>query len=106
MSVTLTQDQVSAILQGVQAIASALQSPVKASQEAVEAPQSAPEPEVVQSPYLGYEERVSPSGAFAMRTYVNTGAAPNWDNQDSSLTVNLAGLPAHAVSTFGNLYVQ
>jgi hypothetical protein len=41
-----------------------------------------------------------------MRTYVNTGAAPNWDNQDSSLTVNLAGLPAHAVSTFGNLYVQ
>jgi hypothetical protein len=99
MSVTLTQDQVSAILQGVQAIASALQSPG-------EAPQSAPEPEVVQSPYLGYEERVSPSGAFAMRTYVNTGAAPNWDNQDSSLTVNLAGLPAHAVSTFGNLYVQ
>lgn len=99
MSVTLTQDQVSAILQGVQAIASALQSPV-------EAPQSAPEPEVVQSPYLGYEERVSPSGAFAMRTYVNTGAAPNWDNQDSSLTVNLAGLPAHAVSTFGNLYAQ
>ena len=99
MSVTLTQDQVSAILQGVQAIASALQKPV-------EAPQSAPEPEVVQSPYLGYEERVSPSGAFAMRTYVNTGAAPNWDNQDSSLTVNLAGLPAHAVSTFGNLYVQ
>lgn len=99
MSVTLTQDQVSAILQGVQAIASALQSPA-------EALQSAPEPEVVQSPYLGYEERVSPSGAFAMRTYVNTGAAPNWDNQDSSLTVNLAGLPAHAVSTFGNLYVQ
>lgn len=99
MSVTLTQDQVSAILQGVQAIASALQSPV-------EAPQSAPEPEVVQSPYLGYAERVSPSGAFAMRTYVNTGAAPNWDNQDSSLTVNLAGLPAHAVSTFGNLYAQ
>lgn len=99
MSVTLTQDQVSAILQGVKAIASALQSPA-------EAPQSAPEPEVVQSPYLGYEERVSPSGAFAMRTYVNTGAAPNWDNQDSSLTVNLAGLPAHAVSTFGNLYVQ
>lgn len=97
MSVTLTQDQVSAILQGVQAIASALQSPT-------EAPQSAPEPEVVQSPYLGYEERVSPSGAFAMRTYVNTGASPNWDNQDSSLTVNLAGLPAHAVSTFGNLY--
>lgn len=105
MSVTLTQDQVSAILQGVQAIASALQSPVKASQEAVEVPQSAPEPEVVQSPYLGYEERVSPSGAFSMRTYVNSGA-PNWDNQDSSLTVNLAGLPAHAVSTFGNLYVQ
>lgn len=99
MSVTLTQDQVSAILQGVQAIASALQKPV-------EDPKSAPEPEVVQSPYLGYEERVSPSGAFAMRTYVNTGAAPNWDNQDSSLTVNLAGLPAHAVSTFGNLYVQ
>lgn len=99
MSVTLTQDQVSAILRGVQSIASALQGPV-------EAPQSAPEPGVVQSPYLGYEERVSPSGAFAMRTYVNTGAAPNWDNQDSSLTVNLAGLPAHAVSTFGNLYVQ
>lgn len=99
MSVTLTQDQVSAILQGVQAIASALQKPVEASQ-------SAPEHAVAQSPYLGYEERVSPSGAFAMRTYVNTGAAPNWDNQDSSLTVNLAGLPAHAVSTFGNLYVQ
>lgn len=98
MSVTLTQDQVSAILQGVQAIASALQSPV-------EAPQAVQEPEVVQTPYLGYEERVSPSGAFAMRTYVNSGA-PNWDNQDSSLTVNLAGLPAHAVSTFGNLYVQ
>ena len=98
MSVTLTQDQVSAILQGVQAIASALQSPV-------EAPQAAPNPEVVQSPYLGYEERVSPSGAFAMRTYVNSGA-PNWGNQEASLTVNLAGLPAHAVSTFGNLYVQ
>lgn len=98
MSVTLTQDQVSAILQGVQAIASALQSPA-------EAPQAAPKPEVVQTPYLGYEERVSPSGAFAMRTYVNSGE-PNWGNQEASLTVNLAGLPAHAVSTFGNLYVQ
>lgn len=98
MSVTLTQDQVSAILQGVQAIASALQSPV-------EAPQSAPEPEVVQSPYLGYEERVSPSGAFSMRTYVNAGE-PKWGQQEANLTTSFAGLPAHAASTFGNLYVQ
>lgn len=105
MSVTLTQDQVSAILQGVQAIASALQSPVKASQEAVEAHQSAPEPEVVQSPYLGYEERVSPSGAFSMRTYVNAGE-PKWGQQEANLTTSFAGLPAHAASTFGNLYVQ
>ena len=98
MSVTLTQDQVSAILQGVQAIASALQSPA-------EAPQSAPEPEVVQSPYLGYEERVSPSGAFSMRTYVNAGE-PKWGQQEANLTTSFAGLPAHAASTFGNLYVQ
>ena len=98
MSVTLTQDQVSAILQGVQAIASALQKPV-------EAPQSVPEPEVVQSPYLGYEERLSPSGAFAMRTYVNSGE-PQWGKQDATLTASFAGLPAHAASTFGNLYVQ
>jgi hypothetical protein len=98
MSVTLTPDQVSAILQGVQAIASALQSPA-------EAPQSAPEPEVVQSPYLGYEERVSPSGAFSMRTYVNAGE-PKWGQQEANLTTSFAGLPAHAASTFGNLYVQ